>query len=575
MKKTWIISLPLQAVVGLTLYACNSGGGSGDSDDPQTSASTSGMDMDLTSKLLVNEAAYIPSQCYTKTIDSQEQVHNPCYSCHIPTEEPNYLNDSDLQISYSFADYANTNQWINLFTDRSQAVAAISDQEILDYVRGDNYLDAQGRIILAQTLETLPTGWDYDEDGDWDGYTPDCYLNFNDEGFDVDPQGNLTGWRAFGYAPFLGTFWPTNGSTDDVFIRLPTVLRNDIDGNFDLQTYKVNLAIVEAIIKRQDVELEESYTENGVDLDKDGNLYGTATQVVYDWAPLEGRYMYFVGQGKVAQDAGEIHLAGSLYPEGTEFLHSVRYIDLDNDDEIKLAARMKELRYAKKQSWLTYSDLQDITAAELKEKHDFPDRLKQVIGNVEQGVTTGKGWVYQGFIEDADGALRPQTYEENVFCVGCHGGIGGTTDTIFSFSRKFTDSAFRHGWYHWSQKGLRNQPESIRHDGNYEYSYYLQQNGAGDEFRANQEVMDKFFDEEGQIKTEELEILHDDMAHLLFPSRERALLLNKAYKVIVEEQGFVFGRDATVTPPENVHESVTPDQATGVTLILTGPESDS
>jgi hypothetical protein len=575
MKKTWIISLPLQAVVGLTLYACNSGGGSGDSDDPQTSASTSGMDMDLTSKVLVNEAAYIPSQCYTKTIDSQEQVHNPCYSCHIPTEEPNYLNDSDLQISYSFADYANTNQWINLFTDRSQAVAAISDQEILDYVRGDNYLDAQGRIILAQTLETLPTGWDYDEDGDWDGYTPDCYLNFNDEGFDVDPQGNLTGWRAFGYAPFLGTFWPTNGSTDDVFIRLPTVLRNDIDGNFDLQTYKVNLAIVEAIIKRQDVELEASYTENGVDLDKDGNLYGTATQVVYDWAPLEGRYMYFVGQGKVAQDAGEIHLAGSLYPEGTEFLHSVRYIDLDNDDEIKLAARMKELRYAKKQSWLTYSDLQDITAAELKEKHDFPDRLKQVIGNVEQGVTTGKGWVYQGFIEDADGALRPQTYEENVFCVGCHGGIGGTTDTIFSFSRKFTDSAFRHGWYHWSQKGLRNQPEPIRHDGNYEYSYYLQQNGAGDEFRANQEVMDKFFDEEGQIKTEELEILHDDMAHLLFPSRERALLLNKAYKVIVEEQGFVFGRDATVTPPENVHESVTPDQATGVTLILTGPESDS
>jgi hypothetical protein len=572
MKEAWLIPLPLMVIASLALYACNGGGGN---DNTQTNTPTSGSEMDLRNKVLANEAAYIPSQCYTKTIDSQDQAHNPCYSCHIPTEEPNYLNDADLQVSYSFADYANTNHWSNLFSDRSAQVAAISDQAILDYVRGDNYLDAQGRIILAQTLEALPAGWDYNEDGDWDGYTPDCYFNFNDEGFDVDPQGEFTGWRAFGYAPFLGTFWPTNGSTDDVLIRLPAVLRNDIDGNFDLQTYKVNLAIVEAIIKRQDVPLEEPYTENGVDLDNDGDLYGTATQVVYDWAPLEGRHMYFVGQGKAAQDGGEIHLAGALYPEGTEFLHSVRYIDLDDADEIKLAARMKELRYAIKHSWQSYSDLQDIISDENKEKHDFPDRLKQVMGNVEQGVTNGQGWIYQGFIEDAKGALRPQTYEENVFCVGCHGGIGGTTDTIFSFSRKFNDPAFRHGWYHWTQKGLRNQPEPMRRDGNYEYSYYLQQNGAGDEFRANQEVMEKFFDPQGQIKTDELAILHDDMAHLLFPSRERALRMNKAYKVIVEQQGFIYGRDATVTPPENVHETVTPDQATGITVIVTGPESDS
>jgi hypothetical protein len=530
--------------------------------------------MDLTSKALINQAAYIPSQCYTKTFDSQGQAHNPCYACHIPTEAPNYINDGDLQISYSFAEYANTNHWSNLFTDRSTQVDAISDQAILDYVRGDNYLDEQGRIILAQTLKTPPAGWDYNADGDWDGYTPDCYFNFNDEGFDLDPQGNLTGWRAFGYAPFLGTFWPTNGSTDDVFIRLPSVLRNDTDGNFDLQTYKVNLAIVEAIIKRQDVPLESPYTENGVDLDQDGDLYGTATQVVYDWAPLQGRYMTFVGQGKEAQDAGDIHLAGNLYPEGTEFLHSVRYIDLDDAGEIKLAARMKELRYARKQSWLSYSELQDLAAAELKEKHDFPDRLRMVIGNVEQGVTSGKGWIYQGFIEDVQGILRPQTYEENVFCIGCHSGIGGTTDGIFSFSRKFSDPAFRHGWYHWTQKSLRNQPEPMRLDGNYEYSFYLQQNGAGDEFRANQEVMEKFFDAQGQTKSNELAILNDDMAHLLFPSRERALQMNKAYKVIVEEQGFVYGRDATVTPPENVHESITPDQATGISVIVTGPESD-
>jgi hypothetical protein len=32
--------------------------------------------------------------------------------------------------------------------------------------------------------------------------------------------------------------------------------------------------------------------------------------------------------------------------------------------------------------------------------------------------------------------------------------------------------------------------------------------------------------------------------------------LNKAYRVIVEDQDFMFGRDATVTPPLNVFEKI-------------------
>jgi hypothetical protein len=176
------------------------------------------------------------------------------------------------------------------------------------------------------------------------------------------------------------------------------------------------------------------------------------------------------------------------------------------------------------------------------------------------------GWRYQGFIESRDGSLRPQTQEETFFCMGCHGGLSATTDTVFSFPRKFDSAdAFQRGWYHWSQKGLEGTPEPQRPDGSYEYTRYLRTNLAGDEFRDNTEVMRKFFDDQGELRPEAVERLHDDVSYLLFPSRERALELNKAYRTIVIDQDFVNGRAATTTPAENVHQSVTQNQPTGVT----------
>ncbi len=88
----------------------------------------------------------------------------------------------------------------------------------------------------------------------------------------------------------------------------------------------------------------------------------------------------------------------------------------------------------------------------------------------------------------------------------------------------------------------------------YEYSIYLMYNQAGDEFRSNTEVREKFFNSDGSIKEDMLTALHDDVSLLLFPSRERALTLNKAYKVIVGEQSYIYGRDATVKPASNVHK---------------------
>lgn len=565
--------MPLSAaailIAGTGLFvACNGG------DSQHAEASEEGI-TDIRGTTLNNPIAYIPSQCFTKTTDDSGAVHNPCFTCHIPSQEPNYLDDGDVQLGYAFPGDPDTtlnNPWTNLFKDRSEAVAAISDDSILSYVRQDNYLQGGSPILKTVLTQSLPRKWDANGNGAWDGYTPDAWFNFDDAGFDRGPGNAYTGWRAFAYAPFLGTFWPTNGSTDDVLIRLAPAFRQAESGQEDISVYKANLAIVTAMIQRRDVALESPMNETAlnVDLDKDGQ-FGRATLVRYDWAPLEGRNMSYVGKARQEQAAGRVHLAAGLYPEGTEFLHSVRYLDIDAQGGTQLARRMKELRYARKHSWYTYSDLREMALKEVREATQFPERTRQFTGNAETGLGNGQGWTFQGFIEDKSGALRPQTYEETVFCIGCHSGIGATTDSSFAFPRKFADSGFRQSWYHWTQKGLAGAPEPVRRDGKREYAHYLLQNGAGDEFRGNQEVMAKFFNADGSLKADMLEQLRNDVTVLLNPSPARALALNKGYKALVEEQSFIHGRDANVTPIETVHRNLRIGTETGVTVAVEGP----
>ena len=534
---------------------------------------------DVTAMTVKNTyGAYVTSQCYTKTKDANGSVHNPCFSCHINSVEPNYIDDADLQETYDFSEATRKNPWTNLFIDRTVAVAGVSDAAILDYVRRGNYFDANGTIILAAILKNVPEEWDYNGDGRWGGYRPDCYFSFDGEGFDHASDGTYTGWRAFAYAPFLGTFWPTNGSTDDVLIRLPEVMRQNQNGVFDLTVYKVNLAIVEALIKRSDIAIAP-VDENafGVDLNQNGTL-DTATEVVYRWAAPSydfetkryyGYSMYYVGQAQNAQIDNALHMAPGLYPEQTEFLHTVRYIDVDDNGSVGMAPRMKELRYGRKTTWNTYPQLSNAALAEIKDKEDFPNRLRTITGNGETGLNTGLGWVYQGFIEDREGYLRPQTYEETLFCIGCHSGIGAIEDSTFVFARKLDAGAKQMGWYHWTQAddAFKNLPEPRLADGRYEYTFYLEQNGAGDEFRGNEEVMTRFFDANGTLKADEVEALHGDVSRLILPSASRALMLDKAYKVIVEEQNYIYGRDAHVVPAKNVWRQVEAGDATGITAV--------
>jgi len=511
---------------------------------------------------------YITSMCYTKTKDEKSgNISNPCYSCHTKGKIPNYTNDTNLQKEYNFPQEMRKNPFSNLFRDRSAAASKITDDEILDYIRTSNYFDKNGNIYLASTLPK-----------DWEGYRPDCYYNFDNEGFDRDPiTDKYTLWRAFRYYPFLGTFWPTNGSTDDVLIRLAPEFTQNESGDFDIEIYKLNLSIVESLVKQKNIQLSNAIDEKkyGIDLNQNG-LLDSATKIViasYD-------KMSYVGKAKMQLLEGKIHIAPGLFPEGTEFLHSVRYVDWDEESgHITMSERFKELRYAKKYTWSTYSDLERVVQAELQESlanGTNESTLQDFRGDYEHGLDTATSWTYQGFIEDKNGNLRPQTHEETIGCMGCHAGIGATTDSVFAFPRKFegADKSLNdYGWNHWSQKGLVGIKEpqvSYKNFGQqYEYSFYLKNNHSGNEFRNNDEVQAKFFNSDTTVKSEMLDKLHNDISVLLFPSKSRALALDKGYKAMVEEQSYIYGRDANVKPMKNVYkEELQPDSSTSIEQVI-------
>lgn len=234
-----------------------------------------------------------------------------------------------------------------------------------------------------------------------------------------------------------------------------------------------------------------------------------------------------------------------------------------------MAPRMKELRYARKTSWRTYYQHRALVFDELKDAHDFPDRLEAIIGDIERGVSNRRGWRYSAFIENAEGELRPQSYEELATCVGCHGAIGANVDGSFALPRKLDSAtAFQRGWYHWNQKGMAGIPEPKRRDGSGEYAFYLKQVGNADEYRANREVRARFFNADGTLKEDMLAKLADDITVMIMPSRRRALDLNKAYRAVVEEQSYIKGRDAVLAPRKNVWKQIPEGQMTGVTEIV-------
>lgn len=411
----------------------------------------------------VNPDAHVPPQCYART----DGVSNACWTCH--TAEGASDSEGDWTLQMEHTGKPRVNRWENLVRDRSAAVARISDSEVLAYIRTDNYTP------LRQALAVRT---------DFPGFVPDLDLaaGFDSEGFARDGSG----WRALRYKPFPGMFWPTNGSTDDVFIRLPRAFRRE-RGAESRAVYKANLAILEAAIAtapHRDPRLPASYSG----------------------------------------DASGVPVRRYLYPEGTELLHTVRYVD--PDAPTLHSARLKELRYARQEgtphSWMQGS-------------------------HPKAGPVNGLGWRLQGFIEDERGRLRLQTDEEHRSCTGCHGGLGVTVDGTFALARKVPGAA---GWRHQDLRGMPDAPQSGHPEP--EVLTYLNRVQGGDEFRANREMLARFLPIGIVDRAEVLRAARGgdrDLAWLLTPSRERALLLDKAYMVLVREQSFEKGRDAL---PETV-----------------------
>lgn len=465
-----------------------------------------------------NREAIIPPMCYTRT----EGKHNPCYVCHQDAQpgRENRMNDADLQSAYSFSDVGLENHWSNLFEDRSARVAAIGDDEILDWVGRDNYSELPERLRAVGFQ-----GWIPDMAGLQKGAGA-----FDEFGFAKDGSH----WVAFNYKPFPSTFWPTNGSTDDVMIRLPSVYRSDRQGRYSRDIYLANLSIVEANIKGLD-EIETPLLDEkvvGEDLDGDGQL-GQSRRLRLRGHYVGGAHEYFFQAG--------------IYPQGTEFLHTVRYLAFADDGRVVPSTRMKEVRYLRKWQAMPKQTLGELYAEEGYSKDS--GYLPGYTNLWDWGLDNGMGWSVLGFIENRNGRLRAANYEETLFCMGCHNSIGATVDKTFSFARKVDGAA---GWGYIDYQGMPDVPNRGESAG--EYATYFERAGGGDEFRSNPEMRERWFKPDGRVDHERLK--GKDVYDIIAPSRERALQLNKAYRVIVEDQDYIFGRDASIVPPHNVYERV-------------------
>ena len=444
-----------------------------------------------------NREAVVPPACYAKT----DGVSNPCYACHTVGQGRNHQVDFDLQEEYAFSETALTNRWSNLFVDRRARIAAISDDQALAWMRQDNYR------LLRATL-----AWQKD----YDGWRPDLDL---DAGFDADGFArDGSGWRAVRYKPFPGAFFPTNGSAGDVFIRLPRDYRVDAQGVASPAIYAANLAILEAAIA----------TPSGRE------------------AGLPATYL----GGASAQAAVRF-----AYPEGTELMHTVRYVDPDAPN--LLSRRMKEVRYMRKVRSLDPWAVMRAYEKEGIEKDE--GHLPVFAGSPTTGLENGFGWHIGGFIEDEQGRLRVQTMEETLSCMGCHGGgVGVTVDHTFSFARKVPGAA---GWRWQDLRGMVDAPQAGH--ALPEVLEYFQRVGAADELRANDEMLARFFGgKPGVASLDEAEVRRAaaggdrDLAWLLAPSRARALRMAKAYMTIVREQSFALGRDPVAAPVVGLHQRI-------------------
>ncbi|MEW5973836.1 MAG: hypothetical protein AB1713_08780 [Pseudomonadota bacterium] len=447
----------LVSVTGATLYLQGCGGSSESSESGAANSpdsgqiQPSGLDGEYISPLTFgNPYSHVPAQCH---IETSRGTQNACQFCHtngvyqigLGNNLPQAGGEArlgNLQLDYSFAPHnplappSVVNRWENTLSPEklAEAVALLgqtpSNWDMRAYIREDNWTAAFAqrpgdpkswdgasntpfRLFPALSPEDLPAKSD--------GFVRS---DIESRGFFHDGQGWITGWRAVNFMPY-GIFTPMTGSVSGIYIRLPATFMLTEGGEFSLDVYKRNLDLVERAI--QDRLRSE-----------DGDHYS-------GWAK------------SVALIRGE-------YPVGTEFAHPLHYVDVRADGSNASispfpgtrARRVKEVRYMYK--WKEFHHEQFRPG---EKEEGLP-----VYGNNSQGwVDNGVGWYLAGFIEDREGALRPQTVEELTQCIGCHSGVyrtelgarftsgtGNTVDSTWAMPRKFAGDA---GWREMDYLGYR------------------------------------------------------------------------------------------------------------------------
>lgn len=402
--------------------------------------------------LFPNPYAHIPAQCYIETAGGAQ---NACQFCHTDgLADRRFGNNApqggasafigDLTEEYAFAALGypfvangSINPWSNtLRPETLRAKLAEMDVDPASWdidarLREDNWTPAFAR------RPGDPRAWDSGAAGDpfrlFPGLDPadlpadaDGFVRsrHSARGFFADGDGWITGWRAVNFAPY-GIFTPLTGAVSGIYVRLPERFMQSADGRFDLATYAANLELVWKAVS--------------------DNL-------------VEGDPTTYLGA------AADAPVQPGLYPLGTEFAHPLHYVDLAADGSASRfpgarAARVKEIRYSYK---IRRFD-PEYGAPQLKEES------APVYANRAEGwIDNGAGWLLAGWIEDAEGRLRPQTPSELAQCVGCHSGhmpqpetggypdfhsgVGVTVDSSWALPRKFPGAL---GWGEMDAMGYR------------------------------------------------------------------------------------------------------------------------
>ncbi len=403
-----------------------------------------------------NPYAHIPAQCY---IETSLGTQNACLFCHsngvfklgLGNNNPQAGYEpvvGNLQLEYAFV-ALNYPQVINgsvmpwentLQPEKLRAVLNAqgitpANWDMQSYIREDNWTAAY------QQRPGSPLDWDAGVDSDWrmfPGLDPadlpadnDGFVRSNQarNGHFHDGLGYQTGWRAVNFMPY-GIFTPHSGSVSGIYLRLPKIFMQNAQGQFDLGVYQANLDLLARAIADRLRDADKTY------------------------------------QGA----ASKIAVRRGLYPLGSEIAHPLHYVDVAADGTNHAISpfpgtrsrRVKEIRYMYK-----YQSFEPDSVTPGNKSEDAPAYAHRRQGWIDNGA----GWYLSGYIEAADGTLRPQTPSELTQCVGCHSGnvyqagaihapfnsgTGNTVDSTWSFPRQWRDG----GWAEMDYFAYRANPQA-------------------------------------------------------------------------------------------------------------------